>query len=131
MSAPLLTDQAEWYGLTEEQILERIEDGESLASIAASKGKVRSMLSKWIAADENRSARARTSRELAASAWDEKAESGIAEATDPFDLAKAKELAHHYRWRSSKISPAQYGDKLDMNVKGSMAVTLQSSDDAL
>jgi len=121
----------EWYGLTEEQILERIEDGENLASIAASVGKNRSMLTRWIAQDEQRSARARTVRALAAAAWDEMAQEGIRDAADPFELARAKEMAHHYRWRASKVAPKEYGDKLDVDMKGTMAVTLQSSDDAI
>jgi len=122
---------SEWYGLTEEQILQRIEDGESLASIAVGQGKNRSMLAKWLAAEENRSARARYSRQLAAQAWDELAESTIERADDAFGLSKAKELAHHYRWRASKVAPKEYGDKLDVDMKGTMSVTLQSSDDAI
>ena len=32
-------------------------------------------------------------------------------ATRPLTLPASRELAHHYRWRSSKISPA-YGDRV-------------------
>lgn len=119
---------AEWYGLTEEAILERIEDGDSLSEIAASVGKNRSMLTRWIAQDEQRSARARSVRALAAAAWDEKAEAEIRQASDPFELSKAKELSHHYRWRASKIGHKEYGDKLDLNHGGGISVRLNTED---
>ena len=48
------------------------------------------------------------------------ASDGIAQASDPFELAKAKELAHHYRWRASKIAPKLYGDK--QSVEGKFTV---------
>lgn len=109
-----VTDLAEFYGLTEEDILAEIENGRSLTEIATALGHDKSMLSRWLNADEQRSARARDARILAASSWDDAAEDGIRDATDPFELAKAKELAHHYRWRASKIAPAQYGEKLEL-----------------
>jgi hypothetical protein len=46
-------------GLDEDAILARIENGESIAAIAASLGVDRSTLSKWLNAAEHRSARAR------------------------------------------------------------------------
>jgi hypothetical protein len=52
--------------------------------------------------------------------WDQVAVDGIAQAGDPFELAKAKELAHHYRWRASKIAPKLYGDK--QSVEGKFTV---------
>jgi len=119
---------AEWYGLTEEAILERIEDGENLSAIAASVGKNRSMLAKWLAAEENRSARARSSRQIAAQAWDELAQNTIETADDGFSLAKAKELAHHYRWRASKVAPKEYGDKIDVDMKAGVTVRLNPED---
>jgi hypothetical protein len=41
----------------------------------------------------------------------------FAQASDAFELAKAKELAHHYRWRASKIAPKLYGDRLQVEGK--------------
>ncbi len=89
-------------------------DGQSLTSLAAEIGVSIGTLLAWVADDDDRSARAREARTLAARLWDEKAERGIAEASDPFELARAKELAHHYRWRSSKHAPKDYGDKLEL-----------------
>lgn len=113
---------AEFYGLAEDDVIDRLEAGETITSIAADLGKVRSMLSKWLMADAKRSARARDARRLAAQSWDEKAERGLQEATDPFQLAKAKELGYHYRWRSSKADPSSYGDKVETTIKGTLAV---------
>ena len=72
----------------------------------------------WIAADPERSARVREARAQTALMWDDKATHVIEEAKDQFELAKAKELAHHYRWRAAKIAPKEYGDKVDLNHGG-------------
>ena len=65
----------------------------------------------WIASDPERSARAREARINAARIWDEKAIDAIESANDPFELSRAKEIAHHYRWRASKAAPKDYGEK--------------------
>jgi hypothetical protein len=112
----------------EDEIIARIESGEMLTAIAVSLGLDRANFNKWLQADKLRSARAHEARINASAAWDEKAEQGIAEASDPFELSRAKEMAHHYRWRASKIAPKTYGDKvahtgadgegpIDINVK--------------
>jgi hypothetical protein len=113
---------ADFYGLSEEVILARIEDGETLTSIATSVKCSKSMISRWLHAEPERSARANLSRIAAAAAWDELAEQEIRKAADGFDLAKAKELAHHFRWRASKISPAAYGDKIEQIHRGAQPV---------
>lgn len=105
----------------EDEILGMIYAGDMLAAIAAKFGVDRANLGKWIEADKLRSARAREARIAAAAAWDEKAEQAIAEASDPFELAKAREIAQHYRWRSSKISP-QYSDKQQVEHSGEITV---------
>jgi hypothetical protein len=102
----------DFYGLTEDQVIEAIENGTSLTAIALLVGKSKSMISKWLNADEKRSARAIVARISAAVAWDELAEHGLKSAGNAFDLAKARELAHHYRWRASKIAPKDYGERI-------------------
>jgi len=72
----------------------------------------------WINGDSERSARVREVRIATARIWDEKAESGIENAGDPFELAKAKELAHHYRWRAAKIAPRDYGERVTQELTG-------------
>jgi hypothetical protein len=119
---------AEFYGLTEEAILARIEDGETLTSIASSVSRSKSNISQWLNADPERSARARVSRTSAAAAWDDLAEQEIRNAEDGFGLSKAKELAHHFRWRASKIAPTDYGDKIEQTHKGEVQLILNGSD---
>ena len=100
-----------FYGIPEEDVLLRIEGGETIASIAESLSRDRSVLWRWLHGDEQRSARARAAMAISAYAWDEKAEQGINNARDPFELSKAKEMAHHYRWRARVVAPKTHGDK--------------------
>jgi hypothetical protein len=103
-----------------DELCHKIVDGESMGRIAAGWGVSRSMLAYWIAGSPDRSARVKEARELAAQAWDEMALEGILNADSPFDQAKAKDAAHHYRWRASKIAP-QYGDKSTVTHAGAVA----------
>lgn len=108
-------------------ICDELLNGKTLTKIARGLNIARSALKRWIDSDEARSARAREARIDAASAWDELAEDGLEMAGDPFELQRARELAHHYRWRASKIAPADYGDKKepeknesDVNILGGL-----------
>lgn len=92
----------------------RIVDGETLTAIARSYGTGIATLCDWIAASPERSARSREARIAAAQAYDDMALQAIREASDPFDLARAKEQAHHLRWRATKANPREYGDKVDL-----------------
>jgi hypothetical protein len=97
-----------------DSICDRICAGESQTSIAESAGVGIATLSRWIAADPERSARVREARIAASRSFDEKAERVLQEAADPFELAKARELASHYRWKASKSNPREYGDKVEI-----------------
>ena len=92
-------------------VCDAIMDQESLTAIARANKVATSKLLAWIEADKDRSARVRTARALTAKMWDEKAERVINDAKDAFGLTKARELAQHYRWRSTKIAPKEYGDR--------------------
>lgn len=70
-------------------------------------------MSRWLASDSERSARAREARISAAQVWDEKAETVLED--KEVDIQRARELASHYRWRASKINPREYGDKLQVD----------------
>lgn len=96
----------------------KIGDLQSLTDIAKDCGVSIGTLQTWIDKDPERSARAREVRTATAKHWDERAERGIESATDPFSLSRAKELAHHYRWRASKIAPKEYGDKVQQEITG-------------
>jgi len=67
------------------------------------------------------SARAREARTTSADAIADKAEEVLKSApNDPGELQRARELAQHYRWKSGKRNPKEYGDKVqqDVNVTG-------------
>lgn len=108
------------YGI--DAICQDISDGLSMTSIAASLGVSFGTLNTWLSADPERSARVRETRIETAKLWDEKAVDGLKAAEDPFELARAKEIAFHFRWRSSKIDPRGYGDKIDLNHSGEMTL---------
>lgn len=84
----------------------------SMREIADKLGLSQGTLIAWISATPERSARVRDARVATAQHWDAEATELIAKARTPFQLAKAKELAHHFRWRAAKIAPKDYGDKL-------------------
>ena len=93
-------------------IVQEIIAGNSLTNIAKTQTVGVASLLTWIEADAERSARAREARAQAAKIWDEKAEYVLQIASDPFELAKARELASHYRWRAKSVAPRDYGDKV-------------------
>ena len=109
------------YGL--DQVCEDIANKTHLEAIAKRLGVSLESFLRWIEKDPNRSARVREVRTWMAKVWEEEAERVIREAGDDvegdgpssvelrkFALAKAKELAHHYRWRAKAIAPKEFGD---------------------
>lgn len=98
------------YGI--DKLCEQIVEGKLQREIAREIGVGIASLVEWIAKDEERSRRVKEARRLAARVYVETAEQDIRDAADPFELAKAKELAHHKRWYASKMAPADLGDKL-------------------
>ena len=129
VDAPRPREMIETYG--EDKIMAAIEEGGSLFTLAEKIGVNRSTLDYWLTSDVGRSARARIARQRSSGSLEEKAERGIQEADGPFELAKAKELAHHYRWAARVRSPATHGDKLELsgNAEAPLAVkhTLDTS----
>lgn len=113
---PTIADRIEAFGI--EAVCERLSNGMTMTALAEEIGVTVGKLSQWIASDEEHSARAREARIHAARIWDEKALSVVEQALDPFELARAKELAHHYRWRAAKIAPKEYGDKVTQEHTG-------------
>lgn len=96
-------------------------EGMSLTGIANEVGVSVGSVLTWIDSDPERSARVREARASMAKLWDERAEDEIRQSEDEFTLKKAKELAHHFRWRAKAIAPREYGDHVE--VRG--AVTLE------
>jgi len=105
-------DKLDTYGL--DAVCEAIVSGGTLTFVAADAGVSLTRLLAWIEVTPERSARVREARATTGRLWDEKAEAEIRDAPDEFGLKKAKELAHHYRWRASKIAAREYGDAVTL-----------------
>ncbi|MGC7464249.1 hypothetical protein QT654_20685 [Xanthomonas citri pv. citri] len=99
------------------QVCDDLCAGASLTGIANEVGVSLASLLAWVAADPDRSARVRETRAAMAKVWDERAEDEIRQADDEFKLKKAKELAHHYRWRAAKVAPGEYGEKVEVRAQ--------------
>ena len=111
MAPPAVAREAiDAFGL--DAVCEAISDRKSLTAIAVEIGVSIGSLLTWVEADAERSARIKDVRAAMARVWDEQAESELRSATDDLGLRKAREIAHHYRWRASKVAPRDYGDRL-------------------
>ena len=120
MSAPnIAATKLNVYGL--DQICDDIVSGKSFRQIAQELEMSVGSLITWVRHPE-RSARVLESRALSAQLWDEMATQKIEDADTDFQLTQARELAHHYRWRASKIAPKEYGDKQQVDVSGSLTL---------
>ena len=106
-------------------MIAELTDGSSMNELSRRIGVSIGSLITWIASDPERSARAREARINAARIWDEKAIDAIESANDPFELSRAKEIAHHYRWRASKAAPKDYGEKTTTEHTGANGGAIQ------
>ena len=92
-------------------LCEAILNGVTLTEIARNLDVSIGSLLAWRDKDPERSARALEARQRRAEMWDELAVTQIMAAEDRFELDRAKEIAHHYRWRAKMMNPAVYGDR--------------------
>lgn len=116
------TQKLEAMGIDE--ICELISSGKSQRQIADELSINPAHFSKWLAADVQRSARAREARVLSAAHWDLQAERVLIDSDEtlPGSIAKARELASHYRWRAKSYDKNQYGDKISTELSGSLDI---------
>jgi hypothetical protein len=114
-----------------EQIALRIANGETYREIAASAGVSLGLLCHWIEADDERRHACARAREVSAQAFEERAQEEIEGAQDQFELAKAKELAVHWRWRAKAVNPRRYGDKVAVGGADDLPPIKSLPDDAL
>lgn len=110
-----------------DEIIGRIEEGESQTEIARSIGVSIGTLSNWLNSPEyaERSARA---RELSAESWLDRGMQALMEAPpDQAEIARARALEQHFARRAAIRNP-KYRDKVDLDAKhsGSIAVSLAS-----
>lgn len=113
-----------------DQVAERLMGGETQTSVAAEIGVSQATLINWLATDPERSARAREARIAAARTFDDMAEQVLKDAADTFGLAKARELASHYRWKASKANPREYGEKIEIDQKTTLTDLTEDQLDA-
>jgi len=100
-----------------DEVCDRLVGGESQTAIAQSAGVHVATLCRWLAADPQRSARAREARLASAASFADMAAQKLESAADAFELAKARELASHYRWKASKANPREFGEKIEIDQK--------------
>ncbi len=111
-----------------DEIIDLILDGHTYRTIADHLRVPLTVLHRYISREEH-SARAREAIEFSASTFADKAEQVIMDVPDSGETAqmafqKARELAHHYRWKAAKRSPGGYGDKVDVTSKGEKIVAM-------
>lgn len=109
-------DLIELFG--EAWVLDQILAERTLVDICNEMGTNPMSFFRWQNAEPGRLERVNDTRRQAAQLWEERAATVIAEAKSGFELQKARELAHHYRWRASRIAPRQYGDKVQQEITG-------------
>ena len=95
-----------------------IEAGDSQAKIARELGINKSVVTRWLGLDDQRSARVKYSRALSAESLYEQVDDDLRTAADPFELAKAKELGQHRRKWAAIRNPREYGDKITQEHTG-------------
>lgn len=111
-------------------LCERIIAGESQTAIAKSIGVSIATLFNWISRDSERSARARDARRTAAGSFADMAVQVLSDASDVFELTKARELASHYRWQASKANPKEFGDKIEIDQRTTLTDLTEEQLDA-
>lgn len=94
-----------------EALCDELMSGGSIGSVSRRVGVTTASVLRWIDLDPDRATTVHNARVKAATIWDELAEDRIIRSVDQFELAKARELAHHYRWRAKCMSPRLYGDR--------------------
>ena len=92
-----------------EIILDQIVAGVTLTELASRYG----CSTRWVCEfldHPSRSARVIEARRMSARIWDELAEQEIRNAAGEItEIARARDLASHYRWRAAAIAPREYG----------------------
>jgi hypothetical protein len=105
---------------TTDDLIQLLEFGWFASEVATMWNVDRGQLSHWIAADNQRVARAKLARKAQAEMWDRIAFAiGLFAPSDRVEMARAKLLMDHCKWRSSMYSPDDYVKRLAVkNVTG-------------
>ncbi len=124
-------EKANALDAAEAEIIEAMRNGEGFRSIAARYGVSIGLLSSWSSANPERHHACLRAREDSADQCDEEAAQAIADAADAFELAKARELAVHLRWRAKSRNPRRYGDKVAVGGADDLPPIKTMTDDQL
>lgn len=111
-------------------ICERLMDGESLRRICLDETMPnRSTVIRWMEASPDFATKCARARELQADLMDDMI-LDEAEACTPENAQAARVRIAAYQWRAAKLAPKKYGDKLDLNHSGEIAVGTKEQRDA-
>ncbi len=113
---PSTSEKLDAFG--ESRVCDLILEGHSMSFVARTAGVSMGQFWAWLVKSSERSAKIHEARVRAAARYEEMGLERIERAEDPFELAKAKEIAQHLRWRAAKIAPRQYGDKVTQEHTG-------------
>ena len=97
-----------------DDVIEMIEEAKSYDDIQKKYKVTRESIAFFIAQSDH-SARAREAQKRSADKISEKAELvllSLEKGCDTAEIARARELAHHYRWLAAKKNPHAYSEKL-------------------
>lgn len=111
------TPQEILNGIGIDRFCEMIAEDMSYRDIAKEIGVSKSTIGDWVGSDPGRSARVREALKDSAQVCDAKglaALQGLPDEPTAGQVAKAREIASHYRWRAKARNPAEYGDKVDL-----------------
>lgn len=97
-----------------DEIFDALADTATLRQLAAQYGAKRSTLHEYLTATPELLARYKSARMRSSEAYEDAADHVISDARDPFELARARELAHHYRWAARVRSPGTHGDRSEL-----------------
>jgi hypothetical protein len=108
-----------------DDVIEMIEEAKSYDDIQKKYGVNRESIACFIS-ESDYSARAREAQKRSADKISEKAELvllNLEKGCDNAEIARARELAHHYRWLAAKKNPNKFGDstKIQAEVKDTSA----------
>lgn len=101
---------------SEEKIMSLIMEGNSYQTIAKEMGVHPVTMMRWFDATEDRAQLVARARQASAYTFVEQAEQGIREAKTILELARARDLAQHLRWKAKAFNPRQFGEKAQLEV---------------
>lgn len=115
LAAPPMGDQERLAALELERLCDLIAQGHFLKSIALHLGlSSPTALMRWVNKAPERQEAVRAAREVAAHQYADKARKVLMDATTGVEVQRARELAQHYRWLSTKLAPGSFGEKVEV-----------------